>query len=99
MPSTEKELRESISSPQFLQMVNAFRFVIFSPTQFIHFLLFSFSFALQSRELGAVLTQSGFPDDVIQAANQGDIPSFAQALNNYYKTSAENNDHSMETDE
>ncbi len=69
--STEKELRESIQSPQFRQAVTAF------------------SAALQSGELGAVLVQFHFPDEVTKAANQGDLQAFADALKKHYQTSTE----------
>jgi len=53
------------------------------------FFIFSFSFStvLQSGELGPVLVQFNFPEDVTKAANQGDLQAFAQALEKYYKTS------------
>ncbi|CAF0847396.1 unnamed protein product [Rotaria sp. Silwood1] len=59
----------------------------------------AFSVALQSGELGPVLVQFGFPDDVIRAANQGDLQAFAQALEKHYKKSNEekSSDNTMDT--
>jgi 26S proteasome regulatory subunit N13 len=76
--STEKELRDSIQSPQFRQIVNAF------------------STALQSGELGPILIQSGFPDDVTKAASQGDLHAFAKAIEKHSKSS---NDDPMDINE
>ncbi|CAF2914388.1 unnamed protein product [Rotaria sp. Silwood2] len=72
VPNTEKELKESIQSPQFRQAVSAF------------------SAALQSGELGPLLVQFDFPDDVVTAANEGDLQAFAQALEKHYKKSSDN---------
>ncbi|CAF2193788.1 unnamed protein product [Rotaria magnacalcarata] len=69
--NTEKELKESIQTPQFKQTVTAF------------------SVALQSRELGPVLVRFGFSDEVIKAANQGDLQAFAQALEKHYNKSSD----------
>jgi len=49
----------------------------------------AFGIALQSGELGPVLAQFNFPDEVINAANQGDIQAFAKALEKHYKISNE----------
>lgn len=100
IPNTEKELRDSINSPQFLQLINAFRFIIIPFHPLIFIFSFHSSFALQSGELGAILTRLDFPDDVTKAANEGDIQSFAQALTNYYKSSREDSsDPAMDIDE
>ncbi|CAF2809551.1 unnamed protein product [Rotaria sp. Silwood2] len=81
VPNTEKELKESIQSPQFRQAVSAF------------------SAALQSGELGPLLVQFDFPDDVVTAANEGDLQAFAQALEKHYKKSNEkkSSDNTMDT--
>jgi 26S proteasome regulatory subunit N13 len=41
--------------------------------------------ALQSGQLGPVLVQFGLPEDAIEAANQGDLRAFAQAMEKHYK--------------
>ncbi|CAF0800801.1 unnamed protein product [Didymodactylos carnosus] len=50
----------------------------------------AFSVALQTGQLGPVLSQAGLPSDVIQAANKGDIDAFAKALEKYYKKDKDN---------
>ena len=45
------------------------------------------SAALQAGQLGSVLTGLNFSADVIQAANQGDVQAFAQALEKHYQSS------------
>jgi len=62
-------------------------------------LLIHFSVALQSGALGPVLAQFNFPDEVTNAANQGDLQAFAQALEKHYKKSNEkkSSDTTMDT--
>jgi hypothetical protein len=59
------------------------------------------SVALQSGQLAPVLMQFNFPNDVLQAANQGNVQAFAQALEKHNKTSsnqAKSSDTTMDTD-
>lgn len=57
----------------------------------------AFSLALQSGQLGPVLTQFNFPNEVIEAANRGDLQAFAREFEKHLKNS-KSNDPSMETD-
>lgn len=80
LPASEKELRDSIQSPQFRQAVS------------------TFSVALQSGQLGPVLAQFGLPEEAITAANQGDLQTFAQAMEKHYKKPNEDNDEKKPSD-
>ncbi len=52
--------------------------------------------ALQSGELGPVLTQSGFPAEITKAASQGDLQAFAKAIEKYYQISDDELDQQQE---
>lgn len=81
IPTSERELRESIQSPQFRQAVE------------------TFGMALQTGQLGPVLAQFGLPQEAINAANQGDLQGFAQALEKHYRKNDEkkSSDNTMDT--
>ncbi|CAF0966492.1 unnamed protein product [Didymodactylos carnosus] len=60
----------------------------------------AFSVALQTGQLGPVLSQFGLPPDVVQAANKGDISAFAKAMEKHYKKdkdSSTNDNTNMDT--
>lgn len=67
---------------------------------FFHLNFFNllFSVALQSGQLGPVLAQFGLPEEAITAANQGDLQTFAQAMEKHYKKSNEDNDEKKPSD-
>lgn len=60
--STKKQLKDTISSPQFQQALSMF------------------STALQSGQLGPVVSQFQLNSDAIAAANTGDLEQFVKAL-------------------
>ena len=55
--------------------------------------------ALQTGQLGPVLAQFGLPQEAINAANQGDLQGFAQALEKHYRKNDEkkSSDNTMDT--
>lgn len=81
IPTSERELRESIQSPQFRQAVS------------------TFGMALQTGQLGSVLSHFNLPEEAINAANQGDLRAFAQAMEKHYRKDDEkkSSDSTMDT--
>ena len=55
--------------------------------------------ALQTGQLGPVLAQFGLPEEAINAANQGDLRAFAQAMEKHYRKNDEKkpSDNTMDT--
>lgn len=87
LPTSENECRELIQSSQYQQALNAFRFdFVFAKIGKNKKEIFSFSTTFQSGQLGSVLTQFNFPDEILQAANQGDLKAFEQALEKHYQS-------------
>lgn len=60
--------------------------------------MLSFSVALQTGQLGPVLAQFGLPEEAITAANQGDLQSFAKAMEKHYKKSNEDDTEKKSSD-
>lgn len=79
LPTTEsgdtakKQLKDTISSPQFQQALSMF------------------STALQSGQLGPVVSQFELNSDAVAAANTGDLEQFVKALEKNAEKSAEKN--------
>lgn len=74
--NSKKQLKDTISSPQFQQALSMF------------------SSALQSGQLGPVVSQFELSPDAVAAANSGDLEQFVKALE---KTNAAKKDDSTET--
>jgi 26S proteasome regulatory subunit N13 len=57
----------------------------------------SFGEALQSGQLGPLLSQFNLPPDVMNAASQGNLEEFAKAMEKHSKKSKDEKDEKMDT--
>ena len=53
---------------------------------------------MQTGQLGPVLAQFGLPEEAITAANEGDLQTFAQAMEKHYKKGNEGSDEKKPSD-
>lgn len=71
LPKNEKELRDTMTSPQFKKALS------------------SFCMALRSGQLGPLFKQFNLPDEVSNAAAQGNLEAFAKAMEAHAKVKKE----------